>query len=639
MSLQTEAQPVQGRLVQTDYLGVFAETQTVPDVNNRECQTEDVVVTLPKTVFDEPSLLEAPAQGDIEAHDMSAIADQVTTDENIPPHDVESVSAAPQVALAVPVNENGTQTDPVTIIIGDASFLVQKLKSSSTPPSATQGRQIEVNRGIKGEITQNGGPGTPNTLAGRIRQGRPPRSSFPIYQPQDQNVSPQVENVTQIVGTKQPHVPRLFAGEGTHLSCPFCDLTFHESPALYEHITNSHNEAAAKGHKKPRGREGKTTQRRGRGRGGGNLGTVMHPPYLIPQPVPHRPGMEQRMMPIVHDQIVETQIGDADGPPVLEPVYTFNQMPQQQSASVEKKTRTYQRRTQQEQVMQDPGLFEDLPSPARSYPRNRVRRVHEQEPEEESSYFVHPQLDAYEYECPHCPEKYGSASHLYTHLKRSHKDDMEKIKQEGKPVENADPSEEPEAEVEEEQLEQAEEIALEQQEVVSNTEEVANEIVEEGVEENSLIEAADYVEDDEQQVPEEDDEETASPRKRKRASNANMLAKKQKVVNTEEEAEIAEEGVEENEHLDEEQEGGAEEEDLEEGDEESEINTEDDVADDENTEEDLPNIVSPKRLRGELAKKTPKGKAFESIKKTPKMAVSKVQGDKSATRARRSKRT
>ena len=348
------------------------------------------------------------------------------------------------------VCEIGSQTDPVTIIIGDASFLVQKLKSASVNPAKVSGNEIEIEVGDGSDITQNGGP---PEMHGAVSSPRTPQqqtvfkakvtpksvSSPSVNSPGRRAAMGRPRKLTQnqiemekrqVVGVKQAYVPKTEAIDASY-SCPFCDMVFHESPTLYEHITVSHNDAMVKGHKKPKGREGKTIIPRGSPVVGGQqqLQQLGSPPNLVPQGVASVIKTDQYgNQYIIHEQVVEQQQIETvqqeteAEPPILEPMFNVPKHLYTKTAT-KKASKTYTRTVQQP----EPSLFEDLPQPTRSYPRNRVKREGNDQDDEEET-VPQPQIDAYEYECPHCPEKYGSASHLYTHLKRSHREDMEKNK-------------------------------------------------------------------------------------------------------------------------------------------------------------------------------------------------------------------
>lgn len=186
-----------------------------------------------------------------------------------------------------------SQTDPVTIIIGDASFLVQKLKSSAMNASkvTTSGNEIEielsadmVEQEIPEQKEKSPAPARVVPLeikptqsevvhplpkftaprAGGVRMrmpvsttpwapnsGKTPQPTFQARVPNATNsISPQMQKVPQ-ASQQNKSSTGLF-------SCPFCNLCFIESPALYEHLSASHQSDLKSKWKKSQGREGKT---------------------------------------------------------------------------------------------------------------------------------------------------------------------------------------------------------------------------------------------------------------------------------------------------------------------------------------------------------------------------------------------
>jgi len=79
---------------------------------------------------------------------------------------------------------------------------------------------------------------------------------------------------------------------GGSFSCPFCSLTFIDSPALYEHLSIMHTVDQKTKWKQPRGREGKTivpVKRSGRSPGAVSQ-SELSPPVLVPVEAFNRSG-------------------------------------------------------------------------------------------------------------------------------------------------------------------------------------------------------------------------------------------------------------------------------------------------------------------------------------------------------------
>ena len=187
-------------------------------------------------------------------------------------------------------NEKSSQTDPVTIIIGDASFLMQKLKGPSIALSPTK-MHLDTNNEIEFEI-QDGDSITSSSVPsemGNVYAGE----SENAYQTSYTN-SPTVHDVsiTERSVSRRGQSSKISSNSILHssstrtssgpiknpmksfnknanvsrvqqsvsvgkYSCPVCPQTFAESPELYEHLQSDHLDACAKV-KKPKGREGKT---------------------------------------------------------------------------------------------------------------------------------------------------------------------------------------------------------------------------------------------------------------------------------------------------------------------------------------------------------------------------------------------
>ena len=113
----------------------------------------------------------------------------------------------------------------------------------------------------------------------RMPVSQPPRMSSGLlvrHPTQQVVIAPQLQQ--QIVPGPQPVV-------GGSFSCPFCSLTFIDSPALYEHLSILHTVDQKTKWKQPKGREGKTivpVKRSGRSPDIASQRSELGPPVLTP---------------------------------------------------------------------------------------------------------------------------------------------------------------------------------------------------------------------------------------------------------------------------------------------------------------------------------------------------------------------
>ena len=277
-----------------------------------------------------------------------------------------------KVARDAETKDGMAQTDPVTIIIGDASFLVKKLKSSAVSPSkvTTSGNEIEIElcadtpaedveekenelhrrqqvelhpqyRQQQEQPLSRGGPMVRGGVAGGRGRGGGARFRMPAtyaISSQSRQEVPQAvarnptgpmmrlpapvrQQVPIIVSPNQQQQQRPVSGPqpvvGGNFSCPFCSLTFIDSPALYEHLSINHQVDQRTKWKQPKGREGKT---------------------IIPR---------------------KTKSPERD-PPILTPIEPFSV---RQGVQKHEKAQTPRRQMTEEDKegnVEDPGLFEDL---------------------------------------------------------------------------------------------------------------------------------------------------------------------------------------------------------------------------------------------------------------------------------------
>lgn len=263
---------------------------------------------------------------------------------------------------AAEMRDGVSQTDPVTIIIGDASFLVKKLKSSAVSPSkVTQsGNEIEIELSadvVTAEEKENdlqGYPAPPPEIVpprtGPMVRGGTPGTA--VRQPVSGGVRVRMPMTMQSPGMARSPCPRIHPGppvrfalpamvrtpsrpapaprqqmrssSGGTFSCPFCSLIFIDSPALYEHLSENHQGDQKSKWKQPKGREGKT---------------------IIPRGKPRSPER---------------------GPPVLTPIEPLSTQPQ---ATQFRTPAPLAAANEEEEVTHEAGLFEDPVETAVRKPR------------------------------------------------------------------------------------------------------------------------------------------------------------------------------------------------------------------------------------------------------------------------------
>ena len=182
-------------------------------------------------------------------------------------------------------NNQEVQTDPVTVIIGDAKFLLDRLKTVLTEitPEGSSVPNIQPETSSATIFTAGTTLSTVSTpMSSQLQvpsmQSLPaqtvqPAPRIPANKPQfilrhkynPPNASQnQARPLHQPVVLPRPVLQQLISEMrrkpvvGGQYSCPFCPLTFIESPALYSHLNIFHHDQTSKV-KQPKGREGKTT--------------------------------------------------------------------------------------------------------------------------------------------------------------------------------------------------------------------------------------------------------------------------------------------------------------------------------------------------------------------------------------------
>lgn len=355
--MQTDLE-VEQKFCQTENEVTDNECQTAVEVSQIETQTEMEDITT--EIANNLPVPEVGA-GDVavESESQTLVSTQVTAGSNV----VVSLGGEPKE-----YSEEACQTDPVTIIIGDASFLVKKLKSSALSPTkvSSMGNEIEIElkaddddpsyelpereniRPVQYQAaTPRGSPGSYRARGVRTRggmRGSPRVGHAQAIRQQPASKAPQPSG-GQYYATS--------AGGFGKYSCPVCSDTFHESPALYEHLQLVHAEAFNL-IKKPRGREGKT---------------------IIVRPSPERE------------------------PPVLTPVEPVIQQQQQQQQVVQQQVEVMTPANVVQQPVQqvtEVGLFEE-PGPVWTTNKARKRSLaRRQITDEDTAVIDHPPVEGYQ---------------------------------------------------------------------------------------------------------------------------------------------------------------------------------------------------------------------------------------------------
>ena len=278
-----------------------------------------------------------------------------------------------------PAKDEESQTDPVTIIIGDASVLLERLRGSTTNKVTTNENEIEIEVHDVGSLPQGGSVGrlSPvkrkytrrNTTSRYMRQSTP---QTPVQDVATKRMMP----VPVIMQDEVPFVMSpvaVFGSERGKYSCPFCTMTFHESPTLYEHLQHAHIEKC-KSVKKPKGREGKT--------------------IVYRQPMPA----------IVYTEQINMQHEELD-PPVLVPVIplTENQTPEDEAGEAYK--------LEPQPLVAYTTAIVDTTAVVDS-PRNNLPHLHH-----EQELVQH---EVQKFACSECGKIFDEATQLQSHLKIVH---------------------------------------------------------------------------------------------------------------------------------------------------------------------------------------------------------------------------
>ena len=158
------------------------------------------------------------------------------------------------------IEEKYVQTDPVTIIIGDSSFLVDRLKDYAGGPSPSgrgRGRGRARGRGRGMRFKRDDGPPTLIPEEGVIYDETTGPREMPVLNAEEIQRRPRGR------GGRPRGIKRENMGEGSNytslrpkplepkdlvpdnvkgkFNCPYCPLTFGDSVALYKHLQTHHN--------------------------------------------------------------------------------------------------------------------------------------------------------------------------------------------------------------------------------------------------------------------------------------------------------------------------------------------------------------------------------------------------------------
>jgi len=144
-----------------------------------------------------------------------------------------------------------------------------------------------------------------------------PRFRMPVSQSPAAVMSPTLlvrHPTQQVVISPRQVVPGPQPVVGGSFSCPFCSLTFIDSPALYEHLSILHTVDQKTKWKQPRGREGKTivpVKRSGRSSAGTASQSELCAPVLTPVEAVNRSGGGDGHVDGHTSQLSHTDTGDA----------------------------------------------------------------------------------------------------------------------------------------------------------------------------------------------------------------------------------------------------------------------------------------------------------------------------------------
>ena len=236
--------------------------QASAETREGDCQTENAVTesSSQATVSSEEIDTQTtdPKQDEVPASPSASQQSRQTSSEVFTSPDIPSYEEEP-------VKDEESQTDPVTIIIGDASILLEKLKGSASNKVTTSENEIEIEvhdvASLPRASVSRMSPTKKRTLRRGGTQKYTRQSTSPRTPATPHSAAQSKRQDAVIMQDEVPFVlpPPVYGSSSDRgkYSCPFCTLTFHESPTLYEHLQNSHVEKC-KSVKKPKGREGKT---------------------------------------------------------------------------------------------------------------------------------------------------------------------------------------------------------------------------------------------------------------------------------------------------------------------------------------------------------------------------------------------
>lgn len=343
--------------------------------------------------------------------------------------------------------QKGIQTDPVTIIIGDSSFLVNKLKvyaqremrfmeggnkrggargrgkgrgrgksiySPGPPPLTSPGDTIPIPEDDKGMPVLNA-ESTPRGTAAETK--RTPMSAPPAprrpFTGLRHRTSPQ--DIKEICKTPE---------KKGRFNCPFCTLVFQDSATLYKHLREEHGSPRA-------------SNRRRRRKGtiliaeDGSLitddGTIEIPPLKKDLPIgPIRANnIKKSRSAILHEQHMakmkgldierKRKLDHGESPEQIEHMMA-DERQQQLALSLE-----------EEQVEQDDLTEEDQEVVANGSTAPETIQIAET-----------PLMGQRAFSCPFCPKLFTKSSALYIHLQNAHKAVKQRVVKKTRPSRSAE---------------------------------------------------------------------------------------------------------------------------------------------------------------------------------------------------------
>ena len=374
-------------------------------------------------VMNEPGVVQVGLDGQQVGGDIPTIVsiEPVAKPEGEQPSiiSIQPVKKEDKDKINLDCKEMSCQTDPVTIIIGDASFLVNRLKDSSSQPARISKNEIEIEVGPEAEKRDLFSFESKRSVRRSIKT-EPGKAQARQQTPKtrikkEKGISPRLPELP-VPQEPEPvqRLPPPGSDELGQYSCPFCALTFHESPALYEHLQIDHGNITSS-----------TKVRTPRSAGKGKASTTR-----ARKPVNPPPELEP------NDIVEPVEGGDDQGPPILTPYREGEEYSEEAELAAQREQEERQMKMQLKLQKQravealydnrppgeddGPGLFEDIPEP-KTKKRKQPREI------QQRNKSIFPPIKQghsnMELDCPMCAEKFGSPDLLYLHIRRYHKDE------------------------------------------------------------------------------------------------------------------------------------------------------------------------------------------------------------------------